>query len=262
VFFIWDRADTGYTPDLPDSYGYQDPFLHINPPPSSTPTTVAIKVIGEEKGPSNINRGIRVYSGPGVKYSVLGWTGLDQTFVANATALSTISGDSINDRLWYRIYLPNRLGPGSTFGWIASKKKDGTVLVQEEPSVIVVDVVNADKGRELRLDPSVDCSSGKQDPVNPNCVRVFDNLQKIHRKVLAWSGMKLVRFNTQIIAGELWQEVYIPKFYFVNPKTACNPPPFQDQCVGEIETVWLPDAAVCDPLITNCASVRRFGSYP
>src|SRR5437870_13782280 len=71
----------GYTPDLPDGYGYSDPFLYLYPPASSAslPLT-ALRIVDEEGGSTTTNRGIRVYSGPGINYSVLGWTGLGQLF--------------------------------------------------------------------------------------------------------------------------------------------------------------------------------------
>jgi len=103
---------------------------------------MAVKVISEEGGSTVTDRGVRIYTGPGTNYSVIGWTGLDQVLVADATAESTIPGDSINDRLWYRIHLPNRLG--SSYGWVASEKSDGTLLVRHEPLATIVEVINDD----------------------------------------------------------------------------------------------------------------------
>ncbi|MEK7201357.1 MAG: M23 family metallopeptidase, partial [Patescibacteria group bacterium] len=203
---------TGYTPDLPGPYGYQDPLLSIYPPPNFSPIKVAIKVINEEGGSSELKRGVRVYSGPGVNYGVLGWTGLDQMFVANATAVSTMPGDSMVNRLWYRISLPNRLGP--SHGWVASRKSDGTVLIQEDASAIIIEVTGAGNvGWRLSRNPGIDCGT-----IPSNCVRVWDNLAKRYRNVLAWDGSQFVRFTTQTVSGATWHGVYVPKIYHNDPQ--------------------------------------------
>lgn len=229
----------GYTPDLPDTYGYNDLFLHFYPPPSPTPTMVALEVINEEGGSSDPDRGIRIYAGPGVNYSVFGWTGLNQKFVAHATAMSTTPGDSIPNRLWYRIDLPNRLGLAT--GWIASQTTNATPLVQIDPFATTVKVINdGGVGWRLRLDPSLDCTGG----FPSNCVQVWDNTYAQYRSVVVWNGLRFVTFATQTISAVLWYGVYIPKLYFHDPKTTSKLAPPQDNVVGEIETAWLSESAV------------------
>jgi len=160
----------GYTPDLPDPYGYTDPLVYIHPFPAISSRLVALQVVGEEGGSTVPDRGIRLYTGPGIKYGVLGWTGGSQFLVADAEAISNLDGDSIS-RKWYRVYMPNRRGP--SYGWVASKKSsDGTALVVEAPSATIVEVINDDNvGWKMRRDPSIDCNVSAS-----NCVRVWDNL--------------------------------------------------------------------------------------
>jgi CSLREA domain-containing protein len=235
---------TGYTPDLPDAYGYHDPFLYVYPPPPFSNTLQIVKVIGQEGPAPPAGRGVRVYTGPGVKYAVLGWTGLNQLFVANAIALSNANGDSVI-RLWYRIDLPNRPGPKPTYGWIVSETKAGAPLVEPQSSGAIVTVINDDSvGWRLRRDPTVDCT------VDSNCVRVWDDLAALsgrdpYARVHAWDDSRFVSLGTQFAGGQTWHKIDIPKFYFVNPETGCPAPqPFQDQCVGDIDTVWLSEEAL------------------
>lgn len=245
TYFYW-----GYTPDLPTPYGYHDPFLCFYPPPAPTPSMALIKVINEETGTpgtladqcnsTDANRGIRVYSGPGTNYSVLGWTGLNQVFTTDATVISTLSGDSI-PRLWYRIHLPNRLGPAPSYGWIASQRRDGTPLIEEVSTAVIVEVINDDgQGWRLRRDPAVDCN------LTPaNCVQVWDNLRNTTpRSILTWNGSRFIRFATQNVDGKIWHEIYLPKFYFQYPQSTTKCGPSQDNVVGEVDKVWLRDDAV------------------
>src|SRR5437879_6544485 len=94
-----DSVYWGYTPDSPLGYGYDDLLLHVYLPPTPSDADVVVKVVGEEPGSTETlsnrrlctsavpDRGVRVYAGPGVRYSVLGWTGRDQLFVADKTAI-------------------------------------------------------------------------------------------------------------------------------------------------------------------------------
>jgi len=216
----------GYTPDLPDPYGYTDPLVYIHPFPAISSRLVALQVVGEEGGSTVPDRGIRLYTGPGIKYGVLGWTGGSQFLVADAEAISNLDGDSIS-RKWYRVYMPNRRGP--SYGWVASKKSsDGTPLVVEAPSARIVEVINDDNvGWKIRRDPSIDCN------VSPsNCVRVWDNLYGTYRNALAWNGLRFVQASTFQTGGWTWHQIYIPKTYFIDPGTTGEFAPPPRQCCG------------------------------
>lgn len=167
------RPYFGYTPDLATGYGYVDPRDLEYPSPISTKGRVPVRIVGEEtplpESPvgcsTNIpDRGARIYTGPGVNYSVLGWTGLNHSFVATATASSGPPSDD-TQRLWYRIEIPGRLGPVS--GWVASRRSNGEPLTEVLPGDSVMRVTR--DGVEIRLDPLVECA----DPW-AGCVRTCD----------------------------------------------------------------------------------------
>ncbi len=228
----------GYTPDLPDPYGYNDPQLYIYPPPIPSTKIVAVRVINEEGGNNEADRGIRVYTGPGAKYSVLGWTGKDQVFVANATVMSTTLKDEI-PRLWYKICLPNKQGP--SYGWIAFKRKDGTLLIQEDPYATILTIINGQgTGWQLRRSPNVE-----------NFIRIWDNVYQRYLNVLAWNDLKFVRSATQTLSNTTWHGIDIPKFYFDDPKTTSKIAPSQDNVVGQIEIAWLSNDAVLVSEVKN-----------
>ncbi|MDP2207769.1 MAG: T9SS type A sorting domain-containing protein [Bacteroidota bacterium] len=221
----------GYTPDLPIKYGYVDPFNFIYSLPNQFSYTTGIKIIGEEGGSSKPDRGIRVYTGPGTKYSVLGWTGLDQFFVTSDTAFSNLISDDIT-RKWYKIYLPNRIG--GIFGWVASKKKDGTPLILEQSAYIAkISNDNNNNGWQLRLEPS-----------DINTVKIWDNTYSRYEAVRVWKDQKFVQFSSQIISGHTWHGIYVPKLYYQNPKTTIDFAPPQDNVIGEIESVWVHQDAI------------------
>lgn len=236
--FYW-----GYTPDLPNAYGYIDPKEKLFPPDPISTESVVIKIVGNEAGSDN--RGARVQSLPGPIYDTFGWTGLDQRFFSD----QQVADANVPGRIWYRIHLPNRApnyqSSEPVTGWIASKKSDGTILAEEdaEPATII-EVDNDGNGSDLsflRLDPTVSCS----DPLTPStCVSVWDDLQTQYKHVRAWNGTRFIRSDTQEVAGVMWHEVYLPKVHFDDPRTACAAAPDNDQCVGDIDRAWLTDDAI------------------
>ena len=244
----------GYTPDIPSAYGYIDPKFKIVPPGAATPSVTAVKVIANEAGDDN--RGVRVQSLPGANYDTLGWTGKDQRFFSDLQILSTEPGDNMVGRLWYRIHLPSRVknynNSEPLTGWIAASKTDGTVLVKEDDTATLVEVVNDEGiGWRLRKDPEKTCESSANPPA---CVSVWDRNAGIYRGVKVWNGARFVRRSSRNIAGVTWHEIDIPKFYFPDRASACAIGPDNDQCVGKIAQGWVREDAIRfveEPISTN-----------
>lgn len=224
----------GYTPDLPLSYGYYDFLSSYFPQTNNLPFVGNLKIINEEGGSEEPNRGIRIYTGPGVNYYVLGWTGKNQVFVSDLKTTSNMQADT-QEREWYRISLPNRLGV--IYGWVASKKSDGTPLVQIDNSSQVLQI-------------NLSSMQLAKQPNTNNFVQVWDNLYNPqHKEVKAWYNQKYVYSETQNIAGQNWYKIYIPKLYYNDPQTTTKVAPPKDNSVGDIEYAWVPNSAVT--LINN-----------
>lgn len=253
-----------YTPDLPMGYGYEDPRTYYYEFPDSV-TLVGGLVL-------NIgNENLRIRSGPGKKYSVLGWTGTNQLLVADRKATST-TGDAGGDkdvetgRTWYRVRLPSRVDWHSVHGWIAATADDGSNNVVEQTVEPIYSVVNAasGKGWPLILDysetsekPSEDCIERVSVITNNNCVRVWDDTQNNHYlAVKVWNGFPLAivpkegvseedKYDPIIGPGDRqWYQVYIPAIHFKDPAKDCPNYTNDDQCVGNILTAWLPSDAL------------------
>ena len=227
------------TPDQPRAYGYYDPLYYIYSLPFIYPRVMPVEVINEEDGSTETDRGIRIYSGPGSRYSVLGWTGDNQPLVTTAETDSNSSGDTIS-RTWYRINLPNRLG--SMDGWIAAVKVDGTPLVNEVPSDTIIKVVNdGGIGWRMRFNPSIDCTA-----TPTNCVQVWDNLYSTYLNALAWNNERFVNTATRYAVGYTWYQIVIPKIFFYDQRTTSKVAPPQDNVLASIRDVWIRGDAVQD----------------
>jgi len=233
----------GYTPDLPRTYGYRDPWTYVYYPEGSpTVQSFAIAVDCDETASTqqecsdqNTDNGVRVYAGPGVNYSVLGWTGKGQQFAVDATVASTGPGDAVvPGRTWYRIDLPNRAGASK--GWVPSVRSNGVQLTHTVIDYTLATVTAANQELLLNL----------LDP--PSFVVVWDNLAKSFRRVRIWQGQKLV--VKSISADGNFCELHVPKFYFVHPNEETVQAPPIDNVVGKIETVWVP----CSSLQIQAAS--------
>ena len=188
-----------YTPDLPMGYGYEDPRTYYYEFPDSVTLVGGLALNVEDNN-------LRIRSGPGKKYSVLGWTGPNQLLVADRKATST-TGDTGGDkdvavgRTWYRIRLPSRLDTYPVFGWLPATDDDGRDTVLEQTAEPIYSVVNATskKGWPLILDYTATSGDSSEDCIerinvitNNNCVRVWDNSQTNHYlAVKVWNGTPL-----------------------------------------------------------------------
>jgi MYXO-CTERM domain-containing protein len=242
----------GYTPDLPNGYGYIDPKEKLFPPEAPLTKAVVVKVVGDEPGSEVANRGARIQSLPGKIYDTFGWTGKNQRFFSDQQA----TFPSVPGQIWYRIHLPSRLrnykkSSEPVTGWIASKTTGGAILVEEDVApATIIEVDNDGNGAEvsyLRLNPDNECS----DPLSPDtCVSVWDNIRQSptipprYRHVRVWNGTRFIQSDTRQVGGVTWHQVYLPKLYFKDPQTDCNIPLPDDQCIGGIDRAWITDDAI------------------
>jgi murein DD-endopeptidase MepM/ murein hydrolase activator NlpD len=95
---------SGYTPDLPDGYGYHDARIYINPFTTISVSPTAVKAVASQN----------IVTGPDASFASLATIAPGQEFVAFAT-----SG------FWYQIYLPNDNAPIS--GWIEASPGLATI---------------------------------------------------------------------------------------------------------------------------------------
>jgi hypothetical protein len=254
-----------YTPDLPTGYGYEDPRSYYFDTGSSE-LFAGGKVI--KTGGTNL----RIRSGPGKKYSVLGWTGINQLLVADRKVTSTV-GQSGGDkdvsvgRDWYRIQLPNSASP--VHGWVAATADDSggnADLLEEQTGIPIFTVVNASSTSGWPLvidysattaDPTLDCEERVSTLTGNNCVRVWDNNPQPPNHYLSakvWNGTSFVVVPNQSAGaenqydptagpgGREWYQVYLPSIYFSDPAaTGCPVDLPDDQCdKADISRAWLP----------------------
>lgn len=252
----------GYTPDIPENYGYQDPLKAIHPPSVANEVTpFSFRVIDNEICPDGwrwcegIERGTRIYSGPGANYAVLGWTGKDQVLVAESKVktIDTCKDGSKINREWYRTYLPNRPGLSPTYGWVPShrcKKKDEKDHVTLFAPETTAQILNIKQEEYLRREAGEENCSSDVIVTKGKCVQVWDRMKDTYRTTRVWNGSRFAIKSTMQIAGQPWYEIYIPRIYFLDAFKACDIKPHpsdnQDQCVGDISTAWIPSKLIND----------------
>src|SRR5882724_825943 len=112
------KGYSGYTPDLPDGYGYHDARIAINPFATSPLSPTAVKVVASSPQ--------TVFTGPDTSFASLASVAPNQEFVAFA-----------NSGSWYQIYLPNDNAPIS--GWV----QGGPNLVTTDAAAIQLQVTGA-----------------------------------------------------------------------------------------------------------------------
>lgn len=191
----------GYTPDLPDGYGYHDPRIYISPISAAAITPMAIKVTN--------STGLNVRTGPDpATFPVLTTLSQNQEFVAFEQ-----SGT------WYHIYLPNVGGPST--GWIAGADS-GTTYSVEDPSATQIEVYGTGAGDGtgtgggLLIRPSAGATTLSQaydatySDTTPTC-----------RSAKVWDGQRFVTSANE--SG--WYQFYLPANPYFDSAAGCAPPP-------------------------------------
>ncbi len=166
----------GYTPDIPDAYGYIDPrYLCCQNYSYSTISPVAIE---------STTSGLNVRSGPSTDYAVLTQINQSQQFVSYQISY-------VNSYKWYKIYLPNVNGPSS--GWIR-----GDYLI-EKPEITQIEVFNTDSmGLIIRDTP------------NGSALQRWDGTYNTCKTSHIWDGQRFVLAQQQ--SG--WYAYYLPRNHY------------------------------------------------
>ncbi len=105
----------GYTPDLPDGYGYHDPEVFISPYSSSAIAPEAWAVLGTVPN-------LRIRSGPGISYEHFSWIHAGQGIIVRES-----SGD------WFRIAIPH--AEKGISGWTARTYAGETFLIPQSAAI-------------------------------------------------------------------------------------------------------------------------------
>src|SRR5690348_6507110 len=209
-FEIKDRAVTGdstnlgysgYTPDLPDGYGYHDARIYINPfsPLPISPTSVNVVASSNQA----------ILTGPGTSFAALASAAPGQEFVAFATSGS-----------WYQIYLPNDNAPIS--GWI----QGGQALVTVDSSATQLQVTGASSsGLTIQAGPAAGTNLISWDETFRNC--------KPTAKI--WNGQLYVSAGSQ--SG--FNEFYLPSNYYFSSAKSCVEPSGAGPSAGWASSTFL-----------------------
>jgi hypothetical protein len=193
---LGDRIDDGdywgYTPDLPDGFGYYDPRIFITPFVELSIVPVSVRVVS--------STAVDVLTGPGTSFSRLTRVRENQAFVAFKRSGS-----------WYRIYLPNANGPIS--GWVAGTF-GGEILVVEDPSLPQIEVFDTGTAG-LVVRPSAGAFT--------NLVG-WDNHKlkdpgRTCRSARIWDGQRFVYSLTQ--AG--WYRYHLPENRYIDSSICAAP---------------------------------------
>jgi murein DD-endopeptidase MepM/ murein hydrolase activator NlpD len=180
------KGYSGYTPDLPDGYGYHDARIYLFPFSVTNISATAVKVVAS---PS-----LDVRSGPGTTYAFLTKAATGQEFVAFATSGS-----------WYQIYLPNSNGPIS--GWI----EGGQTLAVPDPAATQIQVFGTGSaGLLIRPSPGATTNFVSWDGTFFNCAP----------GAKIWDGQRFVTSANQ--SG--WFQYYLPASHYFDSSNACGIP--------------------------------------
>ena len=186
---------SGFTPDLPDGYGYHDPRLYLFPFSQSSMSPTAVKVVAS---PS-----LNVLTGPDTSYSILNTVTTGQEFVAFA-----FSGS------WYEIYLPNSVGPVS--GWIPASAGSQT-LAASDSTATQIQVKNTG-GTGLLIRPSASSATNFVSWVyNTGYLPLVQNCAPAAK---IWDGQFYVTSGNQ----NGWYQYYLPTNYFFSSASTCQAP--------------------------------------
>lgn len=211
-FEIKDRAVTGdpahkgysgYTPDLPDGYGYHDARIYINPFSSTSISPVAVKVVASSAQ--------TIFTGPDTSFASLASISPGQEFVAFASSGS-----------WYEIYMPNDNAPVA--GW-AQASSGGQTLVTTDSGATVAQVSGASSsGLGIQPGPSSSTSLESWDETFGNCTP----------KAKIWNGQRYVSQASQ----NNFNEFYLPSNFYFSSGGACAEPSAGGPSVGWASTTF------------------------
>ena len=186
---------SGFTPDLPDGYGYHDPRLYLFPFSQSSVSATAVKVAASPSLP--------VLTGPDTSYSFLTSITTGQEFVAFASSGS-----------WYEIYLPNSEGPVS--GWIPASAGSVT-LAAPDSTATRIQVTNTG-GSGLPIRPSASSATNFVSWVNN--AGFLPAVQNCDSSAKIWDGQFYVTSANQ--SG--WYQFYLPANYYFSSANTCKFP--------------------------------------
>jgi murein DD-endopeptidase MepM/ murein hydrolase activator NlpD len=199
-----------FTPDLPDGYGYHDPYLYLFPSSQSNMSPTAVKVIAS---PS-----LNVLTGPDTSYSSLNFVTTGQEFVAYASSGS-----------WYQIYLPNSQGPIS--GWIPASA-GSQILAATDSTATKIQVTNTG-GAGLLIRPSA--SSATNLVSWDNNSGFVPTVQNCATAAKIWDGQSFVMTTTQ--SG--FDEFYLPSNLYFSSGNTCGQAPGPGPSVGWASSSFL-----------------------
>jgi hypothetical protein len=191
---------SGYTPDLPDGYGYHDARIYINPFSKSAISPTAVKVVASSAQ--------TVYTGPGTSFASLATVSSGQEFVAFAT-----SGT------WYQIYMPNGNAPVS--GWIGGDPS----LVTTDSTATLLQVSGANSGLTIQPGPASSPSLLSWNQTFKTCTPVA----KI------WNGQEYVSAGSQ--SG--FNEFYLPSNFYISSANSCAEPSGPGPTLGWASSTFL-----------------------
>ncbi|MEM2126207.1 MAG: pre-peptidase C-terminal domain-containing protein, partial [Candidatus Methanosuratincola sp.] len=179
----------GYTPDLPQPYGYIDPTWLIDPPgsPQSLSSPTAFEVLED----------VAIRAGPRRNFAVLGLLSRGQKFVGRRILRVSRSEE------WVEIDIPNERGPA--VAWVA-KRFNNADFLGEDSSATIVRVIGQVR---LRSGPSTS---------NPQ-LQVWDNVRSTPLDVFIHPTTYFVSSRTQTGTGSTqpWHEIDVPNIYDRDP---------------------------------------------
>jgi murein DD-endopeptidase MepM/ murein hydrolase activator NlpD len=183
---------SGYTPDLPDGYGYHDARIYLFPFSVTSISPTAVKVVASSS--------LDVRTGPGTAYAPLTTATTGQEFVAFATSGS-----------WYQIYLPNSNRPIS--GWI----EGGPNLATPDPTAKQIEVFGTGSAG-LRIRPSAGATTSLVSwNLAGGIIPGFENCAPVAK---IWDGERFVASASQ--SG--WFEYFLPANHYFDSSNSCGVP--------------------------------------
>jgi murein DD-endopeptidase MepM/ murein hydrolase activator NlpD len=188
------KGYSGYTPDLPDGYGYHDPRIYLFPFSAKSISPIALKIVASPNLP--------VRTGPDTSYAFLTSVASGQESVAFATSES-----------WYQIYLPNVSGP--TSGWV----QGGSGRASPDLGATQIEVTGAGgSGLLIHPSPGADAKSVHWDQTFLNCGAA----------VKIWDGQRFVASASQ----NGWYQLFLPVNYSLSSSGDCEEPTEPGPSVG------------------------------
>ncbi|GAB4326033.1 MAG: hypothetical protein Kow0074_20150 [Candidatus Zixiibacteriota bacterium] len=180
----------GYTPDLPDGYGYHDPRVFIHPFSSSTITPVGITIVD---GP------LRMRTGPGTLYAYHGGAPKEPHTIKLAIGQKFVAFEQSGS--WYRIWVPHAAGPSSIWVSALHSSCTGGTCAQADPTAPVVSVCDPlPGGVSVRTGPGTGFPRVTARDASTN--------------VLIWDGQAFINRDSDQANGvgcsEYWYKLHLP----------------------------------------------------